>query len=157
MKTPATKSAPARATKPAASRKPAGKAKLTLKRELKSAVAVLAEGLGTVRLTALPQAVVLPVESGRIKLETSSMSPGTMLDTLTTIGTGMAATAAYASLPVLTDVNGARTALSTVIVNMQNLEIQLRENRILLGQWMTACGNTLNALPWPAKMRTVIR
>ena len=122
------------------------KALLKTKREVRPAVSVAQpESLLAVAATvALPQAVTPLQEMGKIKLEVSTMTPTQILDLLTKVSTDMAATPAYASLPVQVDVNGARTALSTQLLNIQNLESQLQEARILLGQWVPACGVVLN-------------
>jgi hypothetical protein len=131
--------------------KKSGKANLKIKREIKPAIALTpppARGLTPEAADAgssgvAVQAIVLPQDTGKIKLDTSTLRPQPMLTLLTTVGTGMANTVPYASLPVLADVQGARTALSTIILNIQNLEIQLREARVTESQWMGACGSVL--------------
>lgn len=92
----------------------------------------------------LPKAITLPVETGKIKLTVSDLTPAAMLDLLSRLATGMASIPAYATLPVMADVSGARTALSTILSNLAALETQLKEARITLGQWMEACGMVLN-------------
>ena len=91
-----------------------------------------------------PQAIQLPLETAKVKLSVTGLTPAAMLDLLTRVGTGMAATPDYADLAVLADVQGSRTALSTVLTNLATLETQLKEARITLGQWMEACGVVLN-------------
>ena len=91
------------------------KSLLKAKREVTPVVSVAGpEGGRAVMAGAAPQAINVPQETAKIKLEVSKMTPSQMLDLLTVVGTGMAATPVYATLPVLTDVNGARTALSAL-------------------------------------------
>ena len=125
------------------------KASLKTKRETAPAVSVASSGKRNGLLEALtaaemPQAINLPVEIAKIKLDVSSMTPQVMLDELSKVNTGMAATPDYAGLPVLADVQGARTALSTQLANLQNLEMLIKEARVTLGQWEQACGVVLN-------------
>jgi hypothetical protein len=125
-----------------------GKARLTGKREVSPPVSVggrkgTAEAAAKLEL-AVPTLIVLPEETGKIKLEVSTMTAPQMLTLLTKVSTDMAATPVYAALPVLTEVNEARTSLSTQVLNIENLEKLLREARLTLSQWEPACGAVLN-------------
>jgi hypothetical protein len=89
------------------------------------------------------QAINVPQTTGKVKLETSRMSGLQVKSLLATVGTGMAATPEYAALPVLGDVTNARSALTTLLENLTNLETQLLETRVTLEEWTKAGGTVL--------------
>lgn len=105
----------------------------------RAVVGLAAEGEAVLPAAAVPQAITVPQETAKIKLDTAKLSPAQMLELLTRVVTGMASVPGYATLPVMADLQGARTALSTLLTNLAALETQLKEARITLGQWLEAC------------------
>lgn len=90
-----------------------------------------------------PQAVVLPQETGKVKLDPSRMAPAEVLSLAERVEPGMMSVQAYAALPVLPDLTAAKAGLNTSMQLIASLEIQLKEARISHGQWVQACGSAL--------------
>ncbi len=94
--------------------------------------------------TSLLRALALTTETGKIKLETSSMTPSQLHAQLVSSGTGMSTTPVYSGLPVTPDVNAAATALGQQLTQLGNLERDLREFRLTLSQWTVTYASVLN-------------
>ena len=82
--------------------------------------------------------------TGKIKLETSSMTNSQLLTQLQRTAAGMSTTPAYSALPILTDVSSAANALGQQLTQLANLERDLREFRLALDPWVTTYAGVLN-------------
>ena len=99
-----------------------------------------AAALADVQLAALAPVTV----TGKIKLETSSMTYAQLEAQLNRAAVGMNNTPVYATLPVTADVDAASNALRQQLAELADLERGLKEFRLSLEPWAVTYAAVLN-------------
>ena len=82
--------------------------------------------------------------TGKIKLETSSMTHSQINAQLQNCATGMPGVPAYSTLPVMADITAAANAMKQQLTQLANMERDIKETRLSLDQWAITYGAVLN-------------